>query len=154
MSLEPYARGLLQAAGAHALRLHAETVSPEHLLWALMDDPSAAAHAAVLHAFADPGTIADEVLAVSPGLLVVAFAALVLRASRAASAWKAIVAAGGSIPAVVMTRVVVDGLRDPTSHNLWPFEVVIAVVVGLAVAGTGVLIGMLVARLNPARGSD
>ena len=91
---------------------------------------------------------------IGPGLLVVAFAALVLRASRAASAWKAIVAAGGSIPAVVMTRVVVDGLRDPTSHNLWPFEVVIAVVVGLTVAGTGVLIGMLVARLNPARGSD
>jgi hypothetical protein len=28
------------------------------------------------------------------------------------------------------------------------------VVVGLAVAGTGVLIGMLVARLNPGRGSD
>jgi hypothetical protein len=70
--LEPYARSLLRTAGAHALRLHAETVSPEHLLWTLMDDSRSAAHAAVLHAFADPGTIADEVLAISPGLLVVA----------------------------------------------------------------------------------
>lgn len=69
--LEPHARSLLRAAGAHALRLHAETVSPEHLLWTIMEDPHSAAHAAVLHAFADPGTIADEVLAISPGLLVV-----------------------------------------------------------------------------------
>ncbi|MFN0009554.1 MAG: Clp protease N-terminal domain-containing protein [Planctomycetota bacterium] len=72
MSLEPYARSLLRTAGTHALRLHAEAVSPEHLLWTLMEDPHSAAHAAVLHAFADPGTISEEVLAISPGLLVVA----------------------------------------------------------------------------------
>jgi hypothetical protein len=86
MSLEPYARGLLHAAGTHALRLHAETVSPEHLLWALMEDSSCAAHAAVLHAFADPGTIADEVLAISPGLLVVASGSTLPFSVRAAGA--------------------------------------------------------------------
>lgn len=70
--LEPYARALLRTAGAHALRLHAETVAPEHLLSTLMADPRSAAHAVVLHAFADPGTISEEALAISPGLMVVA----------------------------------------------------------------------------------
>jgi len=84
--LEPYAQGLLHRAGAHALRLHAETVSPEHLLWTLMDDPRSAAHAAVLHAFADPGTIAEEVLAISPGLLVVASGSTLPFSARAVEA--------------------------------------------------------------------
>lgn len=70
--LEPYARELLRTAGVHALRLHAETVAPEHLLSILMEDPRSAAHAVVLHAFADPGTISEEALAISPGLMVVA----------------------------------------------------------------------------------
>jgi hypothetical protein len=39
--------------------------------------------------------------------------------------------------------VVVDGIKDPTSHNLWPFEVVIVLVAG-AIAGAA---GLLIARL-------
>lgn len=70
--LHLYARFLLARAGLHALRLHADAVTPEHLLSALMDDAGSAAHAAVLHAFADPATISDEALAISPGLMVVA----------------------------------------------------------------------------------
>lgn len=31
----------------------------------------------------------------------------------------------------VGARIVVDTRRDPTSHNLWPFEVLIAGVIGL-----------------------
>jgi len=70
--LQPYARRLVGDAGEHAQRLHADAVAPEHLLSILMADPRSAAHAAVLHAFADPATISEEVLAISPGLMVVA----------------------------------------------------------------------------------
>jgi hypothetical protein len=66
------ARVLLVRSGEHALRLHADAVTPEHLLSTLMADESCAAHAAVLHAFADPATIAEEALAISPGWMVVA----------------------------------------------------------------------------------
>ncbi len=38
------------------------------------------------------------------------------------------------IPAVVLSRVIFEGLSDPTSHNLWPFELIIAVIAGYAVA--------------------
>ncbi len=69
--IDPYARSLLERAGQHALRLHADVVSPDHLLSTLMDDPRCAACAAVLHAFADPATIASEALAISPGVMVV-----------------------------------------------------------------------------------
>ncbi|MEO8031625.1 MAG: hypothetical protein ABJC74_16265 [Gemmatimonadota bacterium] len=43
----------------------------------------------------------------------------------------------GFVLAVVL-RVSVETSRDPTSHNLWPFEVVIAGLIGLAAAAIGV----------------
>ena len=46
-----------------------------------------------------------------------------------------------------MARVVVDTARDPTSHNLWPFEMVIAFALGLAGAVPGALIGSTFRRL-------
>lgn len=46
-----------------------------------------------------------------------------------------------------MARVVVDGLRDPTSHNLWPFEVVFAVVFGFGLAFLAGLFGRLLRRM-------
>lgn len=72
LRLHPYARALVQRAGAQALRLHADRVTPEHLLITLMADPDCAACAAVLHAFADPSTIGSEALAIAPGIMVVA----------------------------------------------------------------------------------
>lgn len=48
--------------------------------------------------------------------------------------------AGGFVAAVLL-RVVVETSRDPTSHNLWPFEVVILGAFGLVAgaAGTGLV---------------
>jgi uncharacterized membrane protein YfcA len=43
----------------------------------------------------------------------------------------------------VLGRVTVETTRDPTSHNLWPFEVIIAGGIGLA----GALVGVGMARL-------
>jgi hypothetical protein len=43
--------------------------------------------------------------------------------------------------------VVVDRTGDPTSHNLWPFELVIAFLVGLAGTVPGALIGSVFRRM-------
>ncbi len=66
-----YTRTILRAAEAFAVRLHAEELCPEHVLVALLLDESAAGTRIVLRAFADPETIAIEVTALCPGILVV-----------------------------------------------------------------------------------
>lgn len=66
---------LLEASAAYALELHADEAGPEHLLCALMLDEDCAAHRAVLHAFADPETIAEEARALAAGILVTGSAA-------------------------------------------------------------------------------
>jgi len=69
--LAPYARDTFERAAALAARLHADEISPEHWLAALLDDEECAATRVVLHAFADPETIGAEVLALCPGLMLV-----------------------------------------------------------------------------------
>lgn len=39
--------------------------------------------------------------------------------------WRLLGALPGAWMAFVALRIVVDGMRDPTSHNLWPFEILI-----------------------------
>jgi len=46
--------------------------------------------------------------------------------------------------AAVMGRVLVEGVADPYSHNLWPFEVVIGGGIGLLGGAIGALLGSLV----------
>ena len=54
--------------------------------------------------------------------------------------WRVAAAVPALIVAFVVLRIVVDTARDPTSHNLWPFELLmwgagsVAIVVALAVA--------------------
>jgi uncharacterized membrane protein HdeD (DUF308 family) len=48
----------------------------------------------------------------------------------------------------VLARVAVETSHDPTSHNLWPFEAVIAGGLGLIAGLVGVLIARLVQRLS------
>jgi len=69
--LAPYARHALERSAHLAARLHADQVSPEHLLAALLADEDCAATRVVLHAFADPETIGVEVLALCAGIMVV-----------------------------------------------------------------------------------
>lgn len=69
--LAPYARASFERAAALAARLHAEEISPEHWLAALLADEDCAATRAVLHAFADPETLGVEVLALCAGIMVV-----------------------------------------------------------------------------------
>ncbi len=78
-----------------------------------------------------------------PGLVAVGVVAMMLRAFGVARFWKVWLLVASSVPAAIMVRVVVDVARDPTSHNLWPFEIAIGLIVGLAAALAGTLIGSL-----------
>ncbi|MGH7381348.1 MAG: hypothetical protein ACREKR_03845 [Candidatus Methylomirabilales bacterium] len=82
-----------------------------------------------------------------PSLFVVGIAALLVRAFGVARFVKTIMVAGAAVPAAVLARVIVDGLKDPTSHNLWPLEVIIALVVGFVCALAGAIAGGLVTSL-------
>src|SRR6266404_1870491 len=84
---------------------------------------------------------------VGPGLLVPVGAALLLCASRVASLHKVLLVMGATVPAAVCLRVARDVAADPTSHNLWPFEVVIASFVGFPCALAGAIVGSLIAWL-------
>src|SRR5262245_5493944 len=52
----------------------------------------------------------------------------------------------------VLARVMVETSRDPTSHNLWPFEVVILGGIGLVAGLIGVTLARLAQRLTPSNG--
>jgi hypothetical protein len=87
------------------------------------------------------------------GLLVVSVAAALTRAFVKGRLLPVIFVVGAAVPCAVFARVVFDGIRDPTSHNLWPFELVIAIVVGLIASSAGAFIGSVPA-LMPRRGSS
>lgn len=54
------------------------------------------------------------------------------------------VAAGGLL--AVILRVIVEVVADPTSHNLWPFEIVIAGILTGPTSLLGAFIGSLIRR--------
>ena len=85
---------------------------------------------------------------ISPGLLVVVLAALILRAMSVASFWKVVRILGTTLAAAVLARVIVEGMRDPSSHNLWPFEILIALLLGFACSVAGAMAGSVVVRLR------
>jgi hypothetical protein len=89
-----------------------------------------------------------------PTLLVVVIAALLLQATAAAPFWKTVRALGASLAAAVLARVMLEGILDPSSHNLWPFEVIIALLLGFACSLTGAAIGLLVGRLRGVAGHE
>ena len=93
------------------------------------------------------GKVKLPVALVGPGLLVPVGAALLLCASRVASLHKVLLVMGATVPAAVCLRVARDVAADPTSHNLWPFEVVIASFVGFPCALAGAIVGSMIAWL-------
>lgn len=86
-----------------------------------------------------------------PGLAVVCGAALFARWRGLLGTFAASTAAWAGVPAAVLAKVTVDVLRDSTSHNLWPFEVVIALAVGAMPAAVGAGLGWALARAFRAR---
>lgn len=84
----------------------------------------------------------------TPALAVVVVAAFLARIGRTASFWRVVFVVGSAVPAAVFMRVVRDTTQDPTSHNLWPFEVIIALMVGLSCSLSGTLVGMIGAMIK------
>ncbi|HTH28453.1 MAG TPA: hypothetical protein VL918_08300 [Sphingobium sp.] len=78
-------------------------------------------------------------------LIVVVVLAALPRLMSAAGFWRTTLVVGASVPAAVFARVVYDTLSDPTSHNLWPFEIVLAAGPGFAAAFAGAISGKLLA---------
>jgi hypothetical protein len=89
-----------------------------------------------------------------PGLFVIILAALMLRSYGTTPFWRIVKIIGTAVPAAVFTRVIVDGLKDPSSHNLWPLEVIIALVIGLFCALTGAIVGSLCIQLRKGHTGD
>ena len=81
------------------------------------------------------------------GLAAASVASFTLRLISKASFTQATLIVGLAVPAMVMARVIVETFQDPTSHNLWPFELIIASAVGVAVSLVGSLAGGLLAKL-------
>jgi uncharacterized membrane protein len=46
------------------------------------------------------------------------------------------------VPTIGVVSIIKDTATDPTSHNLWPFEVAIAAVFGALVVVPAVLLGL------------
>jgi len=86
-------------------------------------------------------------VAVTSAGLAVAAAGLAL--FRAGARWQTGGGVGLGLAAFVVAQIIVDYRRDPTSHNLAPFEIVIALVIGLPPAVLGVLAGNLARRKVP-----
>jgi lysylphosphatidylglycerol synthetase-like protein (DUF2156 family) len=53
-----------------------------------------------------------------------------------------------ALPAIVFTRVVLDCIDDPSSHNLWPFEVGLAACLGLIIAFLFAAVGTLLRHVT------
>jgi hypothetical protein len=77
-------------------------------------------------------------------ILTVAIVAILFAAISNLGILRSALAVGCGVPAATFARVVADGLQDPTSHNLWPFEVGFALIVGMAAAWPAALLGALI----------
>lgn len=85
--------------------------------------------------------------AVMGGAMLIGVIALIARVLMEARFLRVVLVLAAAVPAAVMARVVVDTTRDPTSHNLWPFELVIAFAAGLVGAVPGTLLGSVFRRM-------
>lgn len=82
-----------------------------------------------------------------PGLFVVGVLAAVARTFGKARFRAVVIVVGATVPAPILARIIVDTTKDPTAHNLWPFEVIIAGTIGALCSSAGGLAGSLLARL-------
>jgi hypothetical protein len=80
----------------------------------------------------------------TPGLSLAFLTTLVLRSYGGARFWTVTMTIAAAVPAVVFVRVIVDCAHDPTAHNLWPFEIIIALLIGFVCALAGALVGTVV----------
>jgi hypothetical protein len=90
--------------------------------------------------FADPGILL--------GLGGLGLVTAVLAFAGIAPAGRLFLVMIGAFPGAVALRVAVETAQDPTSHNLWPFELIIMAVFSLIAVVPGLLVGVLLRRLK------
>ena len=83
---------------------------------------------------------------VALGLIGLVVLTVILTAFEVASLRRIFVIMSLCLPVVVYARVEIETGRDPTSHNLWPFEVVFALFLGVICVLPAVLVGKLALR--------
>jgi hypothetical protein len=80
--------------------------------------------------------------AVLPGALLLGFLTLILVVTEAAPAKRIAVTMLCSVPVIVCVSIAKDTARDPTSHNLMPFELALAAISGAVIVVPAVLLGL------------
>jgi hypothetical protein len=83
------------------------------------------------------------------GIFVLGFiAAAIWALARWQGWWRWLAVAPLLLVSTVVLKIIVDTSADPTSHNLWPFEVLAVVVVAGVVLGILQLVRMFVTRVG------
>ena len=82
--------------------------------------------------------------AVLPGALLLGFVTLVLVLAEVAPVKRIALTMLLCVPVIACVSVAKDTAADPTSHNLWPFELVLAAISGAVVVLPAVAVGMAI----------
>jgi hypothetical protein len=80
--------------------------------------------------------------AILPGALLLGFLTLILAVAEVAPAKRIAVTMLLCVPVIVCVSIAKDRARDPTSHNLWPFELAFAAIGGAAIVVPAVLLAL------------
>ena len=88
-----------------------------------------------------------------PGLCVLVATAALTLGCGATTFWKNVAIIGAAVPAIILLRVAVETAADPTSHNLWPFEVIIGSSVSALCAFMGSFMGWIISKLRSRDGA-
>lgn len=83
-----------------------------------------------------------------PGLVVIFILSVLLCAGGIAPLLRILNIMAVTVPSAVMARVIVEGMMDPTKHNLWPLVILIALVVGYCCIAPAIAIGHSIYRLR------
>lgn len=86
-----------------------------------------------------PAALGAGILAGGPPLWPVPYGDVAILAASLPVWWVVAVALG--VPVAVLLRVVVEGIQDPTTHNLWPLESALALAIVVLPALGGAYIG-------------
>jgi hypothetical protein len=81
-------------------------------------------------------------------MIALALASVGLAVVRPADKWRSGAGVGAGILVPMIATIVVDYQRDPTSHNLFPLEILIGLAVGMPPAMLGALLGGLTSRVS------
>jgi hypothetical protein len=77
-----------------------------------------------------------------PGALLLLVLTLVLVLTEAASARKIAATMLACVPVIDAISIVQHTARDPTTHNLWPLELLLATLAGAAIVVPAVMLGL------------